>query len=33
MKFGQLIEHNKIFFIKNHVEYEAERLVLDLFLF
>ena len=33
MKFGQVREHNKIFFIKNHVEYKAERLVPDLFLF
>ena len=34
MKFGQVIECNKrnIFF-KNHAENEAERLVLDLFLF
>ena len=29
MKFGQVREHNKIFFIKNHVEYKAERLVPD----
>ena len=33
MKFGQVREHNKIFFIKNRVEYKAERLVPDLFLF
>ena len=33
MKFGQLIEHNKIFFFKNYTENEAGRLVSDLFLF
>ena len=33
MKFGKFIEHNKIFFFKNHAENEAGRLVPDLFLF
>ena len=32
LKFGQLIEYNKIFFFKNYLENEAERLVPDLFL-
>ena len=32
MKFGQLIEYNKIFFFKNYAENEATRLVPDLFL-
>ena len=33
MKFSQLIEcKNKIFFLKNHAEDEAGRLVLDLLL-
>ena len=32
MKLGLLIEYNReIFFLKNHVENEAERLVPDLF--
>ena len=33
MKFGQLIEYNKInfFFFKNHAENEKERLVPDFF--
>ena len=31
MKFGQIIEYNKInIFLKNHAENEAERLVPDL---
>ena len=35
MKFGKLIEHNKIniFFFKNYAENEAWRLVPDFFLF
>ena len=34
MKSGQLTEYNKInCFFNNHAENEAERLVLDLFLF
>ena len=33
IKFGLLIECNKIFFFKNHAENKAERLVPDLFLF
>ena len=34
MKFGQVIEYNRIqFFFKNHAENEARRLVSDLFLF
>ena len=41
MKFGQLVEYNKIFFIfllkngffKNYTENEAGRLVPDLFIF
>ena len=34
MKFGQLIEYNKInIFFKNHAENEAGRLVPDHFLF
>ena len=33
MKFGQLIEHKKIFFFKKYAENEARRPVLDLFLF
>ena len=34
MKFGQLIEYDKIiFFFKNYAESEAKRLVPDLFLF
>ena len=33
MKFGHLIEYNvRVFFSKNHVENEAQRLVPDLFL-
>ena len=31
MKFSQLIEYNVIFFLKNHAENEAWRLVPDLF--
>ena len=33
MKFSKLIEHNKIFFFRNHRENEAGRLFLDLFSF
>ena len=33
MKSGQLIEYNKRNFFNNHAENEAERAVLDLFLF
>ena len=33
MKFGQLIRYNKIFFLRNHAENVAGRLVLDLSLF
>ena len=34
MKHGQLIEYNnRKFFFKNYAEYEARRLVPDLFLF
>ena len=34
MKFDQLIEYNvTIFYIKNHAENEARRLVPDIFLF
>ena len=33
MKFGPLIEYNKIFFFKNYAEKAAGRLVPDLFLF
>ena len=34
MKFGELIEYNKIiYFFKNYLKIEAERLVPDLFLF
>ena len=34
MKFDQLIKYNKInFFIKNHAENEAGRLVVDFFVF
>ena len=31
MKFGKLVKYNsrKIFFVKNHAENEARRLVLD----
>ena len=32
IKFGQLIECNKIFFFKNYAENESRRLVPDLFL-
>ena len=31
MKFGRLIEYNKIFYFKNHAENEAGRLVPHLF--
>ena len=33
MKFGQLIVIKEIFFFKNNAETEAEKLVLELFLF
>ena len=33
MKFSKLIEHNKIFFFRNHAENVAGRLFLDLFSF
>ena len=34
MKFGQSIDYNKKkFFLKNHAQNEAERLVQNLFLF
>ena len=33
MKFGQLIVTKEIFFFKNNAETEAEKLVLELFLF
>ena len=33
MKFGQIIEHKKIFFFKYHAKYEGGRLVPELFLF
>ena len=32
MKFGQLIEYNKIFFLKSHAENKAGRLIRDLVL-
>ena len=32
-EFGQLIEYNKMFFFKNCAKNEADRLVLDLFLY
>ena len=32
MKFGQLIEYNKIFFLKSHAENKAGRLIRDLLL-
>ena len=31
MKFGQVIEYNKIFFFEKHADNEAGRLVPDLF--
>ena len=33
MKFGQAIEHNKIFYLKNHSENETGGLVSNLLLF
>ena len=33
MKFGQLIQYNKMLLFKNHVENVTERLVPDIFLF
>ena len=33
MKFGQLIEYKENFFLENHEENEAARLVPDLFFF
>ena len=33
MKFGQVIEYNKIFFFENHADNEAGRLVPNPFLF
>ena len=33
MKIGQLIEYNIIIFCQNHIEFDARRLVPDLFLF
>ena len=33
MKFGQLIEYNKIFFFEKHAENEERRIVPHLFLF
>ena len=33
MKFGQVIEDNKIFFFERHAENEPRKLVPDLFLF
>ena len=33
MKFGQLVEYNKILLFKNHAEDEAGRMVQDLFPF
>ena len=33
MKFSQLIEHNMIFFFKNHAENKERGLALDLILF
>ena len=35
MKFGKLVKYNsrKIFFVKNHAENEARRLVLDFYFF
>ena len=32
IKFGQLIEYNKIFFLKSHAENKAGRLIRDLVL-
>ena len=33
MKFGQLLQYNRIFFVKNYGENEVGRLVPDIFLF